>query len=272
MAQTFSEKINGDSYNTYKIQHILPFALINTIFNIFGWDKSNTQIMTAMIILCILVVIVSLICFFKTSNTLRLNTTLEIIAFSAIFYNYPILKHLGYYPLQTNIFAFMLGIMIFYFFIKREKWLIILTGILLIVIYSSVYIIIHLLVKGESNFDLQVLIVQTSLRATAKPIVFLEAHFIYFGPIALLIIFLWKSYISYVAKYGYGFNFLEFPAQLYFMNSGSWQNWTTYFIFMTIIIIYAFLIWYGVRVSPQMVHSSTKKVAPLTLELPFSYN
>ena len=193
MAQTFSEKINGDSYNTYKIQHILPFALINTIFNIFGWDKSNTQIMTAMIILCILVVIVSLICFFKTSNTLRLNTTLEIIAFSAIFYNYPILKHLGYYPLQTNIFAFMLGIMIFYFFIKRKKWLIILTGILLIVIYSSVYIIIHLLVKGESNFDLQVLIVQTSLRATAKPIVFLEAHFIYFGPIALLIIFLWKS-------------------------------------------------------------------------------
>lgn len=441
MAQTFSEKINGDSYNTYKIQRILPFALINTIFNIFGWDKSNTQIMTAMIILCILAVIVSLIYFFKTSNTLQLDTTLEIIAFSAIFYNYPILKHLGYYPFQTDIFAFMLGIMIFYFFIKRKKWLIVLTGIigafiwptllitslalaffspkasplicqkllnrkndillilcktgamliipalclylylrhgdlralyafnvatydhiyililslialsiyiyrtikifhfdiiytirdffrqtgfsnfiLLIAIYSSVYIIIHLLAKGESNFDLQALIVQTSLRAIAKPIVFLEAHFIYFGPIALLIIFLWKSYISYIAKYGYGFifiifsliilsfnsesrymitllpfvsfpiclilekynlkksagwlfafasiiisrfwltinapnieqefiaeNFLEFPAQRYFMNSGSWQNWTTYFIFMTITIIYAFLIWYGYR-------------------------
>ena len=192
--------------------------------------------------------------------------------------------------------------------------------ILLIAIYSSVYIIIHLLAKGESNFDLQALIVQTSLRAIAKPIVFLEAHFIYFGPIALLIIFLWKFYISYIAKYGYGFifiifsliilslnsesrymitllpfvsfpiclilekynlkksagwlfafasiiisrfwltinvpsieqefiaeNFLEFPAQRYFMNSGSWQNWTTYFIFMTITIIYAFLIWYGYR-------------------------
>lgn len=130
MAQTFSEKINGDSYNTYKIQRILPFALINTIFNIFGWDKSNTQIMTAMIVLCILAVIVSLIYFFKTSNTLQLDTTLEIIAFSAIFYNYPILKHLGYYPFQTDIFAFMLGIMIFYFFIKRKKWLIVLTGII----------------------------------------------------------------------------------------------------------------------------------------------
>ena len=130
MAQTFSEKINGDSYNTYKIQRILPFALINTIFNIFGWDKSNTQIMTAMIVLCTLAVIVSLIYFFKTSNTLQLDTTLEIIAFSAIFYNYPILKHLGYYPFQTDIFAFMLGIMIFYFFIKRKKWLIVLTGII----------------------------------------------------------------------------------------------------------------------------------------------
>ena len=441
MAQTFSEKINGDSYNTYKIQRILPFALINTTFNIFGWDKSNTQIMTAMIILCILAVIVSLIYFFKTSDTLQLNTTLEIIAFSAIFYNYPILKHLGYYPFQTDIFAFMLGIMIFYFFIKRKKWLIIFTGIIgafiwptllitslvlaffsskasplicstllnrknnlllilckigailiipvlclylylrhgdlralyafnvatydhiyililslitlsiyiyrtikifhfdilyivkdffrqtgfsnfifLIVIYSVVSIIIHLLAKGESNFDLQALIVQTSLRAIAKPLVFLEAHFIYFGPIALLIIFLWKSYISYIAKYGYGFifiifsliilslnsesrymitllpfvsfpiclilekynlkksagwlfafasiiisrfwftintpdieqefiaeNFLEFPAQRYFMNSGSWQNWTTYFIFMAITVTYAFLIWYGYR-------------------------
>ena len=123
MAQTFSEKINSDSYNTYKIQRILPFALINTTFNIFGWDKSNTQIMTAMIILCILAVIVSLIYFFKTSDTLQLNTTLEIIAFSAIFYNYPILKHI-------DIFAFMLGIMIFYFFIKRKKWLIIFTGII----------------------------------------------------------------------------------------------------------------------------------------------
>ena len=42
-------------------------------------------------------------------------------------------------------------------------------------------------------------------------------------------------------------NFLEFPAQRYFMNSGSWQNWTTYFIFMAITVTYAFLIWYGYR-------------------------
>ena len=171
--------------------------------------------------------------------------------------------------------------------------------ILLIAIYSSVYIIIHLLAKGESNFDLQALIVQTSLRAIAKPIVFLEAHFIYFGPIALFIIFsliilslnsesrymitllpfvsfpicliLEKYNLKKSAGWLFAFasiiisrfwltinvpsieqefiaeNFLEFPAQRYFMNSGSWQNWTTYFIFMTITIIYAFLIWYGYR-------------------------
>ena len=454
MAQTFSEKIKGDSYNTYKIQRILPFALINTTFNIFGWDKNNANIMTAMIILCIFAVIVSLIYFFKTSNALELNSTLEIIAFSGIFYNYSILKCLGYYPFQTDIFAFMLSIMIFYFFIKRKKWLIVLSGIigafiwptllitalalaffstnasplicttplnrnsnvllilfkagamllvpalclylyfrhgdlktlysfkattyghiyilmlslialsiyiyrmikifhfdiiytikdffrqtglsnliLFIVIYSSVYIITHLLAKEDSNFDLKALFVQTSLRAIAKPIVFLEAHFIYFGPIVLLTIFLWKSYILYITKYGYGFmfitfsliilslnsesrymitllpfvsfpiclilekynlkksagwlfafasiiisrfwftintpdieqefiaeNFLEFPAQRYFMNSGSWQNWTTYSIFMTTTVICAFLIWYGYR--HKWYTDSQKKVAP----------
>lgn len=68
--------------------------------------------------------------FFKLCSHLQFKPFTEVIGFSALFFNYFILKNTPYYPVLTDISGFWIGMVICYFFITRKKTALFLSALL----------------------------------------------------------------------------------------------------------------------------------------------
>lgn len=119
--QTFSDRIFSHGYNQYDIQRVLPYGLVNVLFQAFGIKAGALKALWAAGFLSLIALGCCVLFFFKISSLVKWKTGTEIIAFSSLFYSYPILKTLGYYILQSDIFGFLMGIMLLYFFLKKNN-------------------------------------------------------------------------------------------------------------------------------------------------------
>ncbi len=119
---------NTKSIDSYTFQRILPFVLVHYSCDVLGIESNTLNHLSVMILLNLFMILIGVYFFYKISDILSFSVSIELIAFSSLFYNYPILKLLGYYPLLTDYFAFSFGIMLFYFFICRKTtWLLLLS-------------------------------------------------------------------------------------------------------------------------------------------------
>lgn len=105
------------AYSTYYVQRFLPFAFVNALQMVFGYDHTMAFMMFAIF----LATMIGVWGFFKVSNHLRLKVGVEAIAFAFMFYHIGLLR-CGYAPYQTDPFALAMGIWFFYFFLKKQKW------------------------------------------------------------------------------------------------------------------------------------------------------
>ena len=76
--------------------------------------------MVCMMLVIFVALMVGVLAFFKISDCLKLKNNVEIIAFGFLFYNKEVLR-CGYSPFQTDMFALVVGICLFYFFLKKQK-------------------------------------------------------------------------------------------------------------------------------------------------------
>lgn len=104
------------TYSTYFVHRFLPFAFVNGLQTIFGYEHT----MFFMMLVLFLASIVGVCGFFKISNNLQLNTGVEAIAFAFLFFHKGLLR-CGYSPYGTDVFALVMGIWFFYFFLKKHK-------------------------------------------------------------------------------------------------------------------------------------------------------
>ncbi|GHU52912.1 hypothetical protein FACS189496_3730 [Bacilli bacterium] len=116
----FSDMILDHQYDTYRIQRILPFGIINVIYNLFHIDKTNSSFLYGIQILNIITLGIGVFYFFRVSKKLEFSVSSVIIGFSAIFFNYPILKLMGYYPFLTDTYALVLAIIQFNYFVSKR--------------------------------------------------------------------------------------------------------------------------------------------------------
>lgn len=72
-------------------------------------------------------------------------------------------------------------------------------------IYGIMKILLWSLSNDDPYWDMAGMLKHTALRSTALPFVFLEAHFLYFGLIIVLLIFNWKKAIVVYEQLGIGF-------------------------------------------------------------------
>jgi hypothetical protein len=129
VAYDFSNMIFDHQYDLYRIKRIFPFAVINIVFNIFDIEKNNTSLLWGIQILNLIALFTGVYFFVKISCRLNFSMPLIMVSFSVLFFNYPILKMMGYYPFLTDTYALVFSIIQFYCFINKKNILLIVVSI-----------------------------------------------------------------------------------------------------------------------------------------------
>lgn len=119
----FKDKINSKEVNAYYIQRIIPCAIVHYSLKFLKQPFTPKNIIIGFKILNCVIIILSVLLVLYLSNYLKLSLVQEILAFSLIFFNYPILKFSSYYAVLTDVSAFGIGVLIAFSFFTNRKLL-----------------------------------------------------------------------------------------------------------------------------------------------------
>ena len=128
--QHFTELITTHGYDQYAIQRIMPWGLVNVVFQICHIEATPHNALIAGGVLIIIALSLAIFFFFRISTLKEWKLSTEVIAFSALFYSYAMLKVRGYVILSSDVFAFLWGIMYVYYFSTNRRIILLLLAIL----------------------------------------------------------------------------------------------------------------------------------------------
>lgn len=149
--------INGlDQYTSgnisqYHTHRMLPFLIIHYIMRVLSLSflPNNVMLVSSIINTCLLAISVWL--FFGISRAKKWNWKTETLIFAFCFYNYHVLKFMGYCPVMTDMPTYTLSIALAYFFIKQNKTGLITTGLISIVVFPLLALMALLLLAFPNN-------------------------------------------------------------------------------------------------------------------------
>lgn len=121
VAVSFLDKIEDESYNVVQIQRVLPFAMVNMVFSLFGFDHDYDSLMSGMLIFHFLMLLPGIYWYFSLTKKMRLRSSLSFLGFVLLFVNFAILKETWYNPFSTDFTALILGIGQVNYFVKHER-------------------------------------------------------------------------------------------------------------------------------------------------------
>ena len=121
VAGSFLDKIEDESYNIVQIQRLLPFAVVNMVYSLFGFDHENDSLMSGMLIFHFLMLIPGIYWYFSLAEKMRLRSSLSLLGFILLFVNFAILKETWYNPFSTDFTALILGMGQVNYFVKHER-------------------------------------------------------------------------------------------------------------------------------------------------------
>jgi len=128
--QHFTELILTHGYDRYAIQRIMPWGLVNIVFQICHIEATPHNALIAGGVLNILALALAIFYFFRISSLKQWKQSTEVIAFASLFYSYALLKIPGYYILLSDTFGFLWGIMMLYYFLCKKRWALIFLAVL----------------------------------------------------------------------------------------------------------------------------------------------
>lgn len=128
--QYFSELITTHGYDQYEIMRVMPWGLTNVVCEWTGLEVTKDIAMASGFLFNALALLLSVVFFFRISNLKQWKITTEMLGFSFLFFSYPVLKMVGYYPLLSDMFGMTIGIMLCYYFLADRKWALITIGLL----------------------------------------------------------------------------------------------------------------------------------------------
>jgi hypothetical protein len=117
----FEELALQHQISSYQYQRIFAPAFIHYAAKLLGVKLTIDNIPLAYSIYNLLLILLSVILFFKLCTYLNIGKAAEIIGFSGLFLNYFILKNTSYYPVLTDSTAFFAGMFFTYCFITRRN-------------------------------------------------------------------------------------------------------------------------------------------------------
>lgn len=145
ITRDFHNLIMSHGIDKYYMSRFLPFAVIHSVLWICEIPVTvENALLGAKVLNCFSLILLT-IYFFKLSALLKWNLKSEILAFSFVFFNYPVLKHFGYYPLGTDCVALLFSYAgIFYYFSHNLKGQIVI-GLLSLVTFPIVSAVLLIL-------------------------------------------------------------------------------------------------------------------------------
>lgn len=121
ISEGFLDQFDDEGYNAFLVHRILPFALVNMIFGVLGFDMDHESLLHGILILNFLFLMLGCYWYFKIIKKLRSSTKMEILGFVLMFGTFLVLKLSWYEPFSPALFAFVLGIGQVNYFIRYEK-------------------------------------------------------------------------------------------------------------------------------------------------------
>ncbi|GAB2633227.1 hypothetical protein [Belliella aquatica] len=142
VAASFLDTLDSEQgYNFLQIQRILPFAIINGVYVILGFEMDNNALMSGMLILNLLMLTLATFWYFSLTKKLRLTKNMEALGFILIFFNFPVLKDFWYNPFTTDMTALAFGIGQINYFVRYEKSKLLLLSLLGAFVWPTTFLI-----------------------------------------------------------------------------------------------------------------------------------
>ncbi len=107
--------------NKYHMHRFLPFAIVHFVLKWTGLGFDPIYIYKVCAATNIVWLAVSVFYFFRLSRLMRWQGPTETIGFACIFFNFHVLKYMGYYPLLTDMMALMLSCMATFYAFRRQR-------------------------------------------------------------------------------------------------------------------------------------------------------
>lgn len=176
----FDKLIASHGIDAYHMTRFFPFAVLHYVLNFLGIPITiETAILSARVfnILCMVLL---LMFFFKMSNLLKWSQTTEAIAFSFVFFNFPILKYFGYYPISCDPLAYLLSYAAIYYYLTKNNVANMIVGLLALMTWPILTIVIFILMIMPRN---EVNKVEKAQKKEYKIVTFLRGAVIFAIPI-----------------------------------------------------------------------------------------
>lgn len=142
VAASFLDTLDSDQgYNFLQIQRILPFAIVNGVYVILGFEMDNNALMSGMLILNLLMLTLAAFWYFRLTKKLRLTKNMEALGFILLFFNFPVLKDFWYNPFTTDVTALAFGIGQINYFVRYEKSKLLLLSLLGAFVWPTTFLI-----------------------------------------------------------------------------------------------------------------------------------
>lgn len=125
----FISLIKHHGYDQYEIMRVMPWGLTDILCVITGISVTRKVAIASGILYNSIAIVLGVFFFFQLSNLKQWKIETEVLGFSFLFYTYPVLKLMGYYPVLSDIFGLTIGIMLCYYFFANKRWALILMGL-----------------------------------------------------------------------------------------------------------------------------------------------
>jgi hypothetical protein len=119
----------------YRFQRLAVPFFINIVFRVCHISFTDANVLNAYLIFNATCITIAMCYYFKIVQLLKLPTSLYLIGFAALFFCFPILKLSMFYPVLMDIPAFLIGVMLVYYYLKQSSTV----AFILILVGSFVY-------------------------------------------------------------------------------------------------------------------------------------
>ena len=147
----FESLIINHGIDSYHMTRTLPFVIIHYALEALGIDINETTAVIGSRVYNFLLIILLVIYFFKISKVLMWDQKSELLAFSFVFFNFPVLKFFGYNPVSCDCTALVLSYIAVYYYLRKNKVAQTFIGLMSLVVWPILSAIIFILVLFPCN-------------------------------------------------------------------------------------------------------------------------
>ena len=121
IAQNFPQYVLHNQLSPYRIQRILPSAIVHYTLKSLGIPLKYTNIIRGFELYNLTLILITIYVWSLISYELKLGIKGKWLGFLALYINFPLAKLNYYYPVSTDTSAFALGIILLYCFLKDNR-------------------------------------------------------------------------------------------------------------------------------------------------------